>query len=264
MVHERKEPTLSSTAVDTSDRRTRAARAAVSPRQVMVQKKEASGLLWFTLLLLLLTIATVGYTFWLQYNAQLTIAEQQTRINDLESKLALSDDESTQSVTALTANVKELDKNVKLALSEVDKLWGTRNVNKTAIEETTKKLEDSQKKVTDTLAQMKTAQTALEQNLEKKLAQPVARLEQRASEQELLVQSLRERQSEQGRSIQKLNDSSQQAATAAKEVASLKKDLNAVSQKVNSYDEAIDSIDQFRLTTNRDLLLLKQRAGVTQ
>jgi chromosome segregation ATPase len=247
MVKERKEPTVSSTLSNNDglgNKRPANPQRPQSPRQQVIIKKQSSFLLWFTFLLTLVAVAVAGYTFWLLFNSQQLISEQQIRINELENKLLLSDDESSQSLTALTANVKGLDKDIKKALSEVDKLWSTRNVNKKAITEAEKAFKSDLQKQTQSVA-----------SLQEKL-KSLSSLQQRSSEQELLIQSLRERTSELSNTLSALSKVSKQNSTAAKSISSLK-------SKVNSYDEAIESFDKFRLTVNRDILLLKQRAGIS-
>jgi chromosome segregation ATPase len=249
MVHDRKEPTLSNPdanlaekrSVSTTNRQKHAARPSAPKQQVVVQK-QSSGMLWLTFLIAVATAGFAGYSFWELNTSKQIIAQQQERIDQLENKLALSDDESTQSLTALTANVKGIDKDLKLALSEVDKLWGTRNVNRKAIADTKKELEGSISKLQSSLAAA-----------EEKLIKPVSSLQQRSSEQELLVQSLRERLSDQGKELSALVSSSKQYAS--------KKDLNSLSKKVATHSEAVDAFDKFRITVNRDLLSLKQRSA---
>lgn len=260
MSHDRKEPTLSNPNATAAEKRPVSPggqkkptpRQAPSPRQQVIVKKQSSFLLWLTFLIALSTAGAIAYTFWQLFQSQQIITEQQSRIDELENKLLLSDDESTQSLTALTANLKGLDKDVKLALSEVDKLWGTRNTNRKAITDSDKKLEgisNSTKKLEASIVKTQGNIAAVEE----KLSKPMSSLRQRSSEQELLVQSLRERLSEQGQTISALESKVKQYAS--------KKDIQALSKKIKGHDEAVESFDKFRITVNRDLLSLKQRAG---
>jgi pyruvate/2-oxoglutarate dehydrogenase complex dihydrolipoamide acyltransferase (E2) component len=246
MAIERKEPTLSS-ALDSQDNlgnkraasHQRPPQSAVRPKVVV--QKQPSGLLWFTFLLVLVTAGACGYGFWQLLSAQKIIDWQQGRIDELEKKFALSDDESTQSLTSLTANVRVIDKDLKLSLAEVDKLWAARNAVR-------KELADAQQQLDDSIAQVKKSQAGIEE----KMAKSMAALQQRSSEQELLLQSLRERVSEQGQSLQTVAALSKQSAATAK-------DVSVLSQTVKAHNEAIDSFDKFRLTVNRDILSLKER-----
>ena len=250
MVYDRKEPTLSSPNkkgvgdhLVSSDTQLKSASrpSAPRPRQVIVQK-QSSAMLWFTFFIAVAGVAAAAYTFWQLYHSQQVINQQQSRIDELENKLLLSDDESTQSLTVLTANVKGIDKQLTLALSEVDKLWGTRNASRKNFAETKKQLAGDIKKIQATLA-----------STEQKLTKPVSALQQRSAEQELLVQSLRERLSDQGKTLNAL-------ASVVKQSVS-KKEWQSLSQKVSAHSEAVEAFDKFRLAVNRDLLLLKQRSS---
>ena len=252
MSHDRKEPTLSNPSANLSEKRPvssgpkakPATRQAAPARPQVIVQKQSSGLLWITLLIALLSALAVVYTYWQLHLSQQIITQQQERIGELQDKLALSDDESTQSLTVLNANVKDLDKSVKLALSEVDKLWATRNVNRKAIGDTKKELEGR-------IAQVQKSVVVTEEKLNK----PLSALQQRSSEQELLVQSLRERLSEQEQELSSLSSQAKKYA--------LTKDMQSLSNKVKGHDEAIESFDKFRVSVNRDLLALKQRPVTT-
>jgi hypothetical protein len=287
MVHDRKEPTFSKVSKAESNSRsvnrpasassqanpiqansTRASSNNVAPRpradtrpQVMIQK-QSSGLLWLALFVAILAAAAGGYLFWQFNEAQQTIAEQQGRLVELENKLLLSDDESTQSLTALTANVRGLNENVTLAMSEVDKLWATRNASlkklATATSELNKRIDttgEQSKKVID--------------GANKQLKQSLVIIKQSSSEQEFLIQSLRERVSEQSQTIGKIqsilkqnSNGTEKLAMVTQDLAQLEEKLTTFSRRTKEYDEAIESFDQFRILTNRDLMTLKNRAGI--
>ncbi len=284
MVQDRKEPTFSSPSNKASlsddakqsnvqNTQQPSQRANTRP-QVMIQK-QPSSLLWIALLIALLASAASGYIFWQFTLSQKVVAEQQERLVELENKLLLSDDESTQSLTALTANVKGLDKNVSVAMSEVDKLWATRNANlkklaaaktelSTRIDETGKRIDKSDKSINASSSQSKKAIDAIDAKLKKSLVS----IRQNSSEQELLLKSLRERSSEQSQTIKNLRSALDKGSNTDK-VASLEQQLEQLSQQLNilsrrtkEYDEAIESFDKFRLTTNRDLITLKSRTGI--
>lgn len=250
MVNERKEPTFSaSSGASANTAQSNSKRAAARPAQPkVVIQKQSSGFLWFTFLIALATAAGVGYIFLQLQTSQQTISAQQERIDELENKLLLTGDESTQSLTVLTSNLKTLDKDVKLAMSEVDKLWATRKAN---LKEIAKVEASSSKELKEGLSKVSSSIDTLESNFK----QPIAALEQRTGEQELLIQSLRERLAEQNKATQSLSSQIKQFTSATKKV-------NAISTKVDGYEETIRSFDKFRITTNRDLLLLKERAGI--
>ena len=251
MSNDRKEPTLSNNPnISLGEKRARSGGTALNSQRVVV-KKQSSGLLWLTFLLTLIAMGAIGYTFWQLHGAQQLLVQQQVRINELENKLALSDDESTQSLTALTANAKSLNKDLKLVLSEVDKLWAARNANRKGIAESKEQLSKKSEQLQQSLIAT-----------EKKLSKPVASLKQRSSEQELLIQSLRERLSGQEKRLDTLSAQPKEYASK-KDLQALLDKSNKLSSKVRDHDEAIDAFDKFRVTVNRDLLLMKQRAKNT-
>ncbi len=278
MINERKEPTFSATpkptggAASQSPTKSNASRPKQAPRQQVVVQKQSSGLLWLTFLIALGAAAAVGYTFWQFTLSQQVIVEQQQRIDELENKLLLSGDESTQSLTVLAANLKGLDKDVKLAMTEVDKLWGTRNANRKEIADTKKQLETDIGQAKKTLGTLEGKISKSEGNItkfegsitkmENSLTKTLSPLQQRSAEQELLIQSLRERVSEQEQTLQSISASTKQYVSINKDLSKLSNDINAISQKLKAYDETVRSFDKFRVTTNRDLIVLKQRAGV--
>ena len=255
---DRKEPTLSNPNSMPAEKRppkpgasaNPAAKRAVSRSSLqgtkVIVKKEPSSLLWLTFFIALAASFVAALGFWQLNLSQQMIGNQQQRIVDLETKLELTGDESAQSLTSLAANMKELKQDVKLALSEVDKLWGTRNVNRKAIG-------DNQKAIEASGADIKKDLTALEN----KLNEPVQSLQQRYSEQELLIQSLRERLSEQEKTLSSVSDELKVSVNRD----SLNKVTKELNRKIQAHDEAIQSMDKFRLTVNRDLLTLKQRSA---
>ena len=255
MSNERKEPTLSSPNSTLADKRllpsSTAAKKPINKRPVpppakVFVKKEASGLLWFTFLLTLAAISVAAYGFWQSMQSQQIISDQQQRIVDLETQLVLSGDESAQSLTSLAASLKTIKKDTKLSLSEIDKLWATRNVNRKAIADSKKALEVSNDKIQKDLSALEVA-----------VNKPVAALQQRFSEQELLIQSLRERLSDQQQTLKTINAQLKNNASQS-ELDRLSKELH---KKIKAHDEAIQSMDKFRVAVNRDLLTLKQRSA---
>jgi hypothetical protein len=282
MVQDRKEPTFSTASSGASNKNRPSANSGLkkpnasteanstnaSPRpradtraQVMIQK-QPSSLLWLALFIALLASAACGYLFWQFNGAQQIIAQQQVRLVGLENKLLLSDDESTQSLTVLTSNVKSLDKNVSLAMSEVDKLWATRNAN---LDKLAAAKAEVDKRIDVTSQQ---SGRAIE-GLDKQLKQSLVIVKQSSSEQELLIRSLRERVAEQNRALGNVQSalknnlsSAEKLAAVTQNIAQLEQKLSMFLRRTQEYDEAIESFDKFRLITNRDLINLKTRAGI--
>lgn len=276
MVDQRKEPTLSSVlepesvpASNPSSARRQQPQKPTHKPQVIV-RKESSGLLWFTFFLVLILIVAAAYGGWQFVSAQQLIQSQQLRIDELESKLTLSGDESAQSLTSLSANLRTMSNDVKLALTEIDKLWNTRNVNRKSIEENKQATIDTSESLKKTMAPLQKDLKALAASIKKQQKSLAAiesktegqlgefdKLKKDISGQEILVQSLKERVASQASKLKSLQ-------TSAGDNTAVTQKINSVAAKVKTNDEAIQAIDAFRRTVSRDILLLKERTGGAQ
>lgn len=317
MANERKEPTLSSSTLNDprkaqaksasprSDRRTAPATKSSArpqssrPAKQVVVTKTSNGLVFFVMLLALAGIGGAGYALWQLQQANQTIVSQQARIADLENKLTVSDDTSSQSITSLAANIVAMNDDVKLSLTEIDKLWATRNVNKDAIADNAEKLAAIEDDIQSTKTSLTAADKSIEQLqtttkqldegmktqtntvnaelasvIEKTEAQGTAlatatqqieRLEADKTELERLSQNLKTQTSQQEITLQSLRERVSNATNSANSQLSAQASaqINQLATQVNDNQEAIAAIDAFRLTVNRELLLLKQRTQAT-
>lgn len=265
---QRKEPTVSSvldSKENVADRRPRVARQH-TVRVAQPQRSEAessSGFIWFTFLMAMVAIVGVSYMLWQLQLSQKTIEEQRFRIIQLEKKLTISDDTASQSLASVSAKVIELSKKAKLAASEIDKLWATRNINRKAIAENSDQLralggkQAEQKKQLATLLQLQKTVANVDESV-KKLASKQTSLNtsldamtQSASEQELLLQSLRERVANQKEELALLAGQAKIGGGAVDKLA-------AFNTRLTNTEEVIKSLEAFRRTVNRDLRQLKQ------
>jgi hypothetical protein len=200
----------------------------------------------------LLAVAGGAYALWQLDQTQQVIKSQSVRIAQLEDKLALSDDSATQSLTSIGAKVRELNvKSIKVA-TEIDKLWATRNVNRNAIAASDKKIASVEKKQAQ-LAKLESTVAKVNKKVANLLPikTAVESTAQRVTEQDLLLQSVRERVANHSTSLKTLSSKADEGASAASQV-------NNIDKRLKSTEEAITSIDAFRRTVNRDLLQLKQ------
>ena len=231
MVTERKEPTVSSVLSARENGVSKPARKPISPQPQVIEQKVSSSGLWAALLVALIALAAAIFSYWqlmqtqdLLKNQQTSLKSQQQRIVELENQLALSDDESAQSLVAVSAKLKE-------ANSEIRKLWGVSyDTNRKAIK-ANKTAIDSQSKRQQTLDKALQAQQTT-----------VNSGNQRLSEQELLMRTLRERVDEQSNNVKS-------AAAAASDNQ----------KRIAGNEEAIKAFDVFRRTVSRDLLQIKQQ-----
>ena len=254
MSSERKEPTVSSL----SSKEQLAERGAAGSRQPPRRPSDtssssrnsaSSGFVWFVLLITLLAVGIAGYTAWQLGLSQAVIEEQRLRIVQLEKKLTISDDSANQSLASVGAKVRELDERSTIAMSEVDKLWATRNVNRKSIADNVAAIESLQ------ASQSKVA--ALEKKLNQTAAtvtplkSSLASATQSLTDQELLLQSLRERVKNQGVALEAVSEQAKAGVSASAKV-------NAIDSRLKETEGAIESLEAFRRTVNRDLIQLKQ------
>lgn len=209
-------------------------------------KKSSSGFLWFTFFITIIAFGGAGYGLWQLEQAKIALNSQKLRIVQLEAKLAVSDNSASQSLGSLGAKLQELSSNNKMNTLEIDKLWGTRNVNRNAImtnKKTVISIEAKQKKLTPLNTTVATLGNTIK-GLNKKVAEltpltsTLASTSQTVTEHDLLLQSVRERVSIQNKS------------------------LKSAHKQIDNLQESITSLNAFRRTVNRDLLQLKQ-ANIT-
>lgn len=244
---ERREPTISTLPMDKDEpQRGRAQSAAaqsaratpppVSARPVVVR----SPLGPLALLLALAASAFAGFVYWqLQQTQQAlqrattTLNAAEARVTDLEKRLMLSDDESTQSMTVLQATIKENS-------SEIRKLWGVTN--------------DRNRKA---IAQLEEKTGALEKSLGGIDAKIKSALSEVVGEVKVVSELVDAQQAI-------INSTDQAYKTQAQTLTALTKKLEQLDQlsaelrkKVQTNEEAIKAIDAFRLQVNRELIKLK-------
>lgn len=241
---ERREPTISNLSMDKDEPARARAQAAAAPsgrpvpppvssRPVVVR----SPLGPIAVFLALAAGAFAGFVFWqLQQTQQalqkttalLTTAE--ARVTDLEKRLMLSDDESTQSITVLQANIKE-------NTSEIRKLWGVAN--------------DRNRKA---IAQLEGKVAALEKTaggIDDKIKTALA---EATGELRVLSELVDAQQAVINSADKAYKTQSQTLSSITQKVEQLDTELR---RKVSSHEEAIKAIDAFRVQVNRDLIQLK-------
>lgn len=247
---ERQEPTISTLPLDKEEPlRARPAAGAtttrpvpppVSARPVVVR----SPLGPLALLLALAAGGAAGFVYWqlqlAQQNMQRTataLTAAEARVTELEKRLALSDDESTQSITVLQANIKE-------NTAEIRKLWGvTNDRNRKAIEQLEAKTAALEKSLTGVDDKLKTALTEVTGELtgELKVLSDLVEAQQTAIQSADLA----------------VKTQVQSLAAANRKLEQMEQLDAELRKKVQAHEEAIKAVDAFRLQVNRELLKLK-------
>lgn len=249
---ERKEPTLSGHASVPERDEPIARRAAVDtsrpprPAPAPAAPAPSSGTSPLTVIALLLALAGVGiggFFGWKLTEAQTMLQRAEARITDLEGRLSVTSDESSQSLTQVDAKLKWVD-------SEIRKLWGISNdVNRKAIAANKENIASLAKELAAAKKDASDAKTTAA-NLNSQLTANKAAVDDAVAKIDSALLSI----AEQGKRLQ---DFTEQVDRVDGRLNS----LPALEQKVKTNEEAIAAIDAYRRTINRDILELKQRLG---
>ncbi len=262
---ERKEPTLSKMVPmrdDDSPRMstTPGARHTSSPKSdapmaaaTARAPQSSSILLPLSMLLVVIALGVSGFSVVQLLELQQKNTAADVRIKDLEQRLTLTGDESSQSVTALQSNLKSAKAELEVANSEIRKLWDTRNVNRSAIAKNKQGISAAATQASTANSKAITAQRLAESQSEKvkSLSGSVALQAEKLS----LLSDFSDAQQQQMRELVDKTNS------LASQLNRLKNDL---SKRVATNEEAVKAIDAYRLSTNRELLDLKRRLGLIQ
>lgn|SRR5690606_2157369 len=240
---ERREPIISTLSVDRDEQPkgrvqptahpARPVPPPVSSRPVVVR----SPLGPFALIVALAAAGFAGFLYWQLQQTQQTLqksnavlASAEARVAELEKRFVLSDDESSQSITVLQANIKENS-------SEIRKLWGVSN--------------DRNRKA---IAQLEEKVGALEKNYGSVDGKIKSALADVTGELKVLSELVDAQQSVINSADKAYKSQAQTLANLTSQLEKLDTDLR---KKVASHEEAIKAIDAFRVQVNRELIRLK-------
>ncbi len=200
-----------------------------SSRPPVIVKSKLAPL---ALLFAFMGLGLAGYAYWQLSLTQEKLSAADARLIELESQMTLSDDESTQSLSVIQAKVKT-------NFSEIDKLWGTRNVNKQAISENKEAIE----KLSKTSA-------GLEGKMQKKVDSAVADVKlmnELLEAQQGAMDAIDRKYQQQLAEVQRL-------ANEVEELAAVKTEYQ---RRIQNLEQAIEANDAFRRQVTQDLLRLK-------
>jgi len=224
------EPLAQSSRQDTQKPPVRAREPSHHPVRPVVVKSKSGP---FALFLALLAIGASAFLFWQSQQSQIvlqkTLADSEARIAELESKLALTGDEASASVTALQAKLKWAD-------SEIRKLWGV-------------SYDTNRKNITDNT----TAITAAN----KQLKAVDGKIKNATQNVETDVKLLNELVDTQQVSLALIE---QKMTAATKTMAKMTEENTAFKKRIETNEQAIEAIDAFRRTVNQQLIQLKGTA----
>lgn len=266
----RKEPTFSSNLgadIPEDPRRSNASMGATAPETAsyhsesvgqtrVAHNSSSGGSGWMGILLGLAALGLAGFLFWQWTLTQQLLQDSEARILQLEKQLTLSGDEASQSVTALQANLKQSNESLKLAHSELRKLWDTRNVNKRAIS-------DNQSDLASVKKNVESIKASLQKDIDSTqgLVDGFSKSMKSLKTQITGVAAL---QDEQNVRLDALDAIEREIESLKKQIDRLKStanQLDTLSKQVNEQDEVLKSVDAYRVSTNRQILDLKNRLG---
>lgn len=253
MVQKRREPTISSSDFsapldDDSPQRVgggQTPRRQGKPAPPPPPAKGGSGMAVFAFLIAAVGLGVGGFAVWKNQEITKQLTSATTRIAALEKRLTLSDDESTQSVTALQANLVQAVKDVSTNESEIRKLWDTRNVNRKAIVANGTKAEK--------------AAAQLQQEI-KTLDQTVVSVKKEQGGLTGQLKEMAESSDSIDRQIAKLRTQVAELDGAASKLSI----VDQLGSRVRNNEEAIEAIDAYRLNINRQLVELQQKLAPGQ
>lgn len=242
---ERREPTISTLPLDKDESARARGPAAtttktvpppVSGRPVVVRSPMGP----IALVLALAAGGCAGFVYWQlqlarqdQQRTSAALISAEARVTELEKRLALSDDESTQSITVLQATIKENS-------AEIRKLWGVTN--------------DTQRK---SIAKLEEKAAALDKNLggvDDKIKTALADV---TGELKVLSELVDAQQAVIKSADQAVKNQVQTLASATKKLEQVEQTNSELRKKVQAHEEAIKAVDAFRLQVNRELLKLQ-------
>ena len=202
----------------------------------------SSSLPAVALVIALVAIGGAGFLGWQLFQAQEMLRQADVRIQGLEQQLSLTSEESSASVVTLQSNVKKIDAEVRriTALIETNRKAIAANTEKTTA--VARDLANAQKAGVDAKAGVATLKQELASNktVADEAAAKIEGINTSVSKQVQSVQNLREEL-----------DKMRLEMTA----------LDSLAARTSNTEEAIKSIDDFRRSTNRELLQIKQQLG---
>lgn len=244
---ERREPTLSTSSAplperEESPRPRKAAAEMARPRPPAAST--SNGVAVFALLLALAGIGLGGAFGWQLFETKAQLTSADARIAELESRLSMTSDESSQSLTQVDAKLKWVD-------SEIRKLWGVSNdVNRKAINANGEKITGLSKELAS-IKKIATDAKTTSDKLQPQLAASKTAVEASLVKVDSAVSGIAEQR-------KRIQDLTEQVDRAEAQLVNLR----SLEAKARTNEEAIAAIDAYRRALNRDILQIKQQLGM--
>lgn len=204
---------------------------------------QSSSLPAIALVIALGAAAGAGFLGWQLIEAQEMLKQADTRIQGLEQQLNLSSEESNASVGTLQVNLKKLD-------GETRRIAGLVDEARKAIAANTEK----------TAAVGRDAANA--QKLGNDAKTGIASLKQEVSSNKTEADAAAAKIDGMSTSVSKQSQSVQNMKEQLDKMSLELTALDSLSTRLRNNEEAISAIDEYRRSTNRELLQIKQQLGL--
>lgn len=201
---------------------------------------KGNGLAIFALLIGLVASVLAGFLYWQLTETKKVLTQADARISGLEQQLSLTSEESTASVVTLQANLKKLD-------ADLQKVSKQAETNRVGLAEASKKIATAETGV----AQLKKDSAGVVSGiaaLKKEMATQKTVFDTASGKIDTVATAITQQQQQQ----QSLSD----------EIAKLRMemvDAEALNVRLKKTEESIKAIDDYRRTTNREILQIKQQ-----
>jgi chromosome segregation ATPase len=192
------------------------------------------------------TLLLLGWAGYLQLQlaqAQDTLISYQTRLEDLERRLSVTDESVSQSSVAMGVKITELD-------AEIRKIW-----------------DNVWKKTKETMDQHSAQLAGLDKSVKGSQAS-VTKLEQGLSGQKTTLDGMREQLEKAAKteatvelSKRKLEEQQVALEAVTEKINRLSSEQGKLTQRITTNEEWVQSINNFRKQTNREIVNIKQQLG---
>lgn len=253
---ERREPTLSNgeiseqpesrrqqtSGVDHVDHDPRPPRKPAPQPNTAYTSQPPSNLPAIALVIALMAVAAGGFLGWQLFEAQTQLKQADQRIKGLEQQLSLTSEESSASVVTLQSNLKKMD-------GELRRLAGLAEENRKGLAANTEKITAVGRDTANAQKAAADAKTGLAS-----LKQEVSANKTVADAAIAKIDGMTTSVSQQAQSVQNMKE---ELAKMSLELTA----LDSLASRTKNNEEAISAIDDFRRSTNRELLQIKQQMG---
>lgn len=251
---ERREPTLSTSGISEPEPRrqqsygpehddrepARPSRKPTPSASAAYAPAPSSSLPAIALVIALVAVAGAGFLGWQLFQAQAVLKQADERIKGLEQQLSLTSEESSASVVTLQSNLKKLDGEVRRLAGLGEEHRKTLAANAEKLTAVNRDLANAQKAATDAKAGVSSLRQEISAN--KTLADAAI----------AKVDGMTANMSQNAQSIQNLKEEVDKIALEMTVI-------DGLASRTKNNEDAISAIDDFRRSTNRELLQIKQQ-----